>query len=123
MLKLKIQGRFWLPLLFLTLWATAAAAMPPEQEARVERLLQALSEKNGLVFIRNDREYDLSAALEHLRRKLAHGGGEIASAEEFIDKLASTSMLSGRPYQVRLPGGEVVDFGPYLHQLLRATAP
>jgi hypothetical protein len=71
-------------------------------------------------FIRNDDVYDGKAAAGHIRQKYDHYKDEIASAEDFIDRAASRSLLSGRPYQVHCPGVAIMPARDWL--LLELTA-
>jgi hypothetical protein len=82
------------------------------EEEKIERLL-AFVGQSGVVFIRNGSEYDGAAAAVHLREKLRASGLQRPTLDEFIEKIASRSSLTDRPYQVRLPNGETVDAGPW----------
>jgi hypothetical protein len=55
--------------------------------------------------VRNGRVHDGGEARDHLARKLAwlRDRGQVSSAEEFIERAASRSSLSGRAYAVRCP--------------------
>jgi hypothetical protein len=96
-----------------------AWAMPPAEEARVERLLRALGQEKELRFLRNGTEYPASKAEEHLRLKFERSRAYLDSAEEFIDRAGARSSVSGEPYLVRPPGREPVPAGSFLHDLLR----
>jgi hypothetical protein len=88
-----------------------------EQE-KIERLLKAIESAEGIVFIRNGAEHSPQDAAEHLRSKLDAAGGEIKTVDDFIDKIASKSSLSGEPYRVRLADGTEVFAGEYLKDKL-----
>jgi hypothetical protein len=90
-----------------------------EQE-KIERLLEAIESAEGDVFIRNGGEHSARDAAEHLRTKWQAAGGEIKSVDDFIDKVASKSSLSGEPYRVRLADGEEVLAADYLQGKLSA---
>jgi hypothetical protein len=104
--------------LFVIFFAVPAFALPPAEELRVERFLQAIGQENNLVFIRNGREHSVSQAVSHLRRKLKSSKDKLQTAEEFIDNVASKSSISGKPYLIRRPGGSNEEAGPYFRQLL-----
>ncbi|MBW8886194.1 MAG: DUF5329 domain-containing protein [Fibrobacteres bacterium] len=72
----------------------------PQEE--VEHLFQYL-QKSGCRFNRNGSWYSSEKAVDHLRRKYAYlvKKGLFTTAESFIDKGASTSSMSGTPYQVQ----------------------
>ncbi len=96
----------------------------PKQQQRIEALLQAI-EQADLTFIRNGSEHNAKQAGEHLRMKLKRAQNswfapdkETWTAEMFIDKLASKSSFSGKPYQIRFTDGEQVDSSLWLYQQL-----
>jgi Family of unknown function (DUF5329) len=104
--------------------STSAAARGRESEEltereKIERLLKAIESAEGDVFIRNDVAHSAKDAAEHLRSKWNAAGGEITTADDFIDKIASKSSLSGEPYRVRLVDGEEVNAGDYLKDKLK----
>ncbi|HBK46340.1 MAG TPA: hypothetical protein DDZ67_07875, partial [Xanthomonadaceae bacterium] len=57
-------------------------------------------------FQRNGSWYDGNAARDHLQRKYAYldKRGLVGSAEQFIERAATRSSVSGRAYRVRCPG-------------------
>jgi hypothetical protein len=90
------------------------------EREKIERLLKAVESAEGDVFIRNDARHSAKDAAEHLRSKWNAAGDEIKTADDFIDKVASKSSLSGEPYRVRLADGEEVLASDYLRDKLRA---
>lgn len=105
------------------LCAAPAFALSDKEEARVSALLSALEKRTDLVFIRNDTEHTAAEAVSHLKLKLSKTRNRLDSAEQFIDKVGSSSSWSGRPYLVREPGREAKPANLFLHELLRQTAP
>jgi hypothetical protein len=57
------------------------------------------------VFIRNGKQYNTDLAAEFLRRKWKSCRSEIRSAADFIDKVASFSSTTGKPYSIRWRDG------------------
>ncbi len=55
---------------------------------------------SGLTFIRNDREYTAGEAATHMNRKYQHFRDDIETPDEFIERCATKSLLSGDPYLV-----------------------
>jgi hypothetical protein len=84
------------------------------EHARIERLLSAIETAEGDVFIRNGAEHTAKDAAEHLRTKWKAAGSKIATAEQFINDIASKSSLSDEPYRVRLSDGTEVTAKDYL---------
>ena len=87
----------------LLLGLSAAADVPPEQQAEVDHLIATL-ENSDCVMIRNGTAHDGSEAAGHVRRKYDHFRDEIGSTEDFIAYSATKSLISGRGYQVQCPG-------------------
>ena len=93
---------------------SASAALPTAEMARVERLLSALATRHDVRFVRNGKDYDNDSAVAFLRGKLRAMGGDLKTAEEFVDKLATRSSTTGKPYLVRLSDGRESGAGEFL---------
>lgn len=78
----------------------AAAATPEALQQTINHLLQYV-ERSKCVFIRNGKEYDSKEAAEHIKAKYDAFVSNIKTPEEFIERIASQSMLNDRPYFVR----------------------
>jgi hypothetical protein len=72
---------------------------------------------SGCDFFRNNSLHDPVSAADHLRYKYRHGKRWVKTAEQFIDRIASGSSISGKPYHVNCNGVES-DSGEWLHQAL-----
>lgn len=105
--------------LFLTL--PAYAKLNPHEEARIEAMLNALAQQKDLTFIRNGDAHNCDEAVSHLRLKLGNTRNRIDTAEQFIDKVASSSSISGKPYIVRIPSKTDENAQLYLHTLITET--
>ncbi|WEJ86785.1 MAG: YfeK family protein [Klebsiella huaxiensis] len=105
--------------LFLTL--PAFAKLNAYQEARINAMLDALGQKKDLIFVRNGDAHTCEEAVSHLRLKLGNTRNRIDTAEQFIDKVASSSSITGKPYIVRIPGKSDENAQPYLHTLIAET--
>lgn len=88
---------------------------PKSPQEEVEHLFQYL-QKSGCRFNRNGTWYSSEKAVDHLRRKYAYlvKKGIFSTAESFIDKGASTSSMSGTPYQVQCDSLPPTLSGPWL---------
>ncbi len=84
----------------------ARAAPDAGESARIERLLNRLASADGVRFVRNGKVYSGAEAAVHLRTKLDAVRDRLTSTQQFIDEVASTSSMSGRPYLVRLADGQ-----------------
>ncbi len=110
-------------LVLLLLAAPASFAGEPAPAAGAEiAYLFARLEASGCDFYRNGSRYGSREAAEHLRRKYRYllERGMVSSAEEFIERAASKSSSSGKPYQVRCSGGMLTESGPWLRAELIA---
>jgi hypothetical protein len=96
----------------------AARGRELEEREKIERLLKAVESAEGVVFIRNGAEHSAKDAAAHLRTKWSAAGGEIKTADDFIEKIASKSSLSGEPYRVRLADAKEVLAGEFLREKL-----
>ncbi len=102
---------------FLAFVSTAAVAapLPPAARAEVDALMTRL-QSSGCEFNRNGSWYAGAEAKAHLLKKLDYLEGKdmVATAEQFIDKGASTSSTSGKAYLVRCAGKAPVESGTWL---------
>lgn len=98
--------RFFTAACLLVLVApTALAAPSPEAKREIQGLMDALS-TSSCEFQRNGTWHGRDEARKHLQRKYDYLlKRDLAdTAEQFIERAASKSSISGRDYQVRCPG-------------------
>jgi Family of unknown function (DUF5329) len=103
----------------LAVMPAARAATPPIASTEIDALLEAV-EESECEFYRNGSWYDGKAAQSHLRYKyelLAHAN-RIKTAEDFIDKAATKSSLSGRAYAVKCSGTDAISSSEWLRETL-----
>jgi len=94
--------------LLLTLASAGpAAADDATMNAEIDFLLEEVA-ASGCTFIRNGSEHDADAARDHLALKRRRGRRYFDSADEFIERIASKSSWSGKPYRIRCEGAEVL---------------
>ena len=72
-------------------------------DTEIRSLIQAVAE-SGCEFNRNGSVHSAEAAAEHLELKYSRGKRYANSAEAFIERLASKSSWSGKPYQMICDG-------------------
>ena len=63
-------------------------------------------ETSGCDFQRNGSMHDAADAADHLRLKYSRGKRYVKSAEQFIDRLATESSWTGKPYTIICDGKE-----------------
>lgn len=115
------RSRFIACLCIALVPSVQAAGAPPEERAKIEALLAHVGAMKKAVFIRNGKEYDAASAVKFLRGKWEAHDKEIQSAAEFIEKVATKSSTSGKPYRIRLEDGKETDCGPYLSAQLKKS--
>lgn len=105
----------------------AFAAPSPAAKKEIAQLMDALSQ-SGCQFQRNGSWYGAAEARAHLQRKYDYllKKGKVDTAEQFIQRAASESSMSGRAYRVKCQDREQdasVWFGGQLQKLRHPTAP
>jgi len=97
-------------------WPSSAAT---KQE--IELLLERLS-SSSCRFNRNGSWYEASNAATHLRDKYEYllERGQVPTAEAFIERAASQSSMSGKPYRVRCPGQPEMPSAEWLRAQLKS---
>jgi len=63
---------------------------------------------SSCTFIRNGSEYNGMQAADHIQAKYDYYKSDIKTVEGFIERAASKSMLSGKPYEVRCADGKII---------------
>ncbi len=113
----------WCGLILSMSTGIAIAADPPADaattQAEIDYLFSHLQE-SGCRFNRNGTWYDAAHASEHLRGKYDYlaRGNAIADTEDFIDKAASFSSMSGQPYQVQCGDAPAQTSATWFHDAL-----
>ena len=100
-----------------------AGAAPPPPAAQVEiDVLMSRLEASACQFNRNGTWHSAADARAHLRRKLKYfeEKGTVQSAEEFIERAASASSMTGEPYLVRCGDGAAIPSAAWLRSELKA---
>jgi len=112
----------WPTFLLTWLFAATAIAAPlaPAVQAEIDGLLGRL-EASGCKFNRNGTWYAAPEVKPHLLRKLEYleDRGMVQTTEQFIERAASGSSMSGQPYLVRCGNGAPVQSGQWLRSQLQ----
>ena len=112
----------------LSLASTLAFAAPsPMAKKEIGQLMDALS-GSDCQFQRNGSWYGAAEARAHLQRKYDYllKKDKVDTAEQFIQRAASESSMSGRAYRVKCQGREQEAsawFGGQLQKLRQTAAP
>ena len=82
-----------------------AQSVPEPERQKIEALIREVSELEGAKFIRNGKAYDVATAVRFLRGKWKANDEQVQTARDFVDKVASISGSSGKPYLIHFNDG------------------
>ena len=99
--------------------AAVPAAPSAAEQARIDALIDAVARQRDAQFIRNGKAYLPADAATFLREKLKSRGADVTTAEQFIERIASTSSTSGQPYRIRFADGRQVTSAEFLSAQLK----
>ncbi|HXE48601.1 MAG TPA: DUF5329 domain-containing protein [Ramlibacter sp.] len=97
----------------------ARADTPVKVQNEVSFLLGYVT-GSGCEFYRNGDWYNARKAVAHLRDKYKYLNDRnlVSTTEQFIERAASESSFSGKPYQIRCSGGAAVTSQQWLSEKL-----
>ena len=93
---------------------TDATSAPADETEKIEAIIQDVRDLKDATFIRNGSSYNSRSASIFLRRKWHANHSEVKTARDFIDKVASFSGTSGRPYLIRFKDGTEIHSRDFL---------
>jgi hypothetical protein len=99
--------------------ATHAQTLPTAERQKIESLIKYVGELKDAKFIRNGSSYQVSTAVRFLRGKWEANESSVKTARDFIDKVASFSGTSGKPYLIRFWDGSETKSQDFLHAELK----
>jgi Family of unknown function (DUF5329) len=99
-----------------------AQAKPVSEKQTIEALIKHVENMKDATFVRNDKQYDAKTAARFLRGKWEANEAEIKTAKDFIEKAASISSTTGKPYMVQFKDGKRMKSGDYLRAELKKIA-
>lgn len=105
-------------LVILALFSGVLNAQDTIEKKKIEFLLSSVENLKGATFIRNGSEYEGKKAAEHLRMKLQNAL-VVETADDFIRLCASKSMITGKPYLIRLSDGTTIKSEEYFRKKLK----
>jgi hypothetical protein len=101
----------------------AGQTTPAAERQKIESLIKQVGDLKNAKFIRNGSTYEVSSAVRFLRGKWDANASEVKSARDFIDKVASMSGTSGKPYLIRFKDGREIKSREYLLAELQKLEP
>lgn len=91
-----------------------AQTLPATENQKIEALIKHVGDLKDAKFIRNGSTYEPSSAVRFLRGKWNANKTEVITARDFIDKVASMSGTSGKPYLIRFKDGKEIPSREFL---------
>ena len=91
-----------------------AQTLSATEKQKSEALITQVGDLKDANFIRNGSTYEPSTAVWFLRGKWNFNSSEVKSARDFIDKVASMSGTSGKPYLIRFKDGKEIKSSEFL---------
>ena len=107
-------------LTLLGLGHLAAATVSATEKQKIEALIHQVDVLKDASFIRNGSTYNSSYAATFLRRKWQANQSEVRTARDFIEKVASLSGTSGKPYLIRFKDGNEIHSRDFLLAKLKS---
>jgi hypothetical protein len=97
-----------------------ATATADTTAAEIEYLVDTIG-ASDCTFIRNGKRHSAEDAEDHLRMKYRRGKRYAPTAEKFIERLASASSWTKKPYFIECAGEDAVPTGEWLTAHLDAS--
>ncbi|TMA94511.1 MAG: hypothetical protein E6J74_15190 [Deltaproteobacteria bacterium] len=113
----------WLFLLVAAPSFLYAQNLPVTEKQKIEALIKQVGDLKEAKFIRNGSTYEVASAVRFLHGKWDANAAEVKSARDFIDKVASISGTSGKPYLIRFNDGSEIKSREYLLAELQKLEP
>ena len=95
-----------------------AQSGPATERQKIEALIEQLGNLKDAKFVRNGSTYEAATAIRFLRRKWEANDAKVKTARDFIDKIASVSSSSEKPYLIRFKDGREINSREYLNSAL-----
>src|SRR5215207_4607467 len=103
----------------LILLPAAARAAEMSEQRKIEALIKHVENLKDAKFVRNGAEHDAKTAVRFLRGKWDANKADIKTATDFIDKAATKSTTTGKPYVIRFKDGKETPSADYLRAELK----
>ena len=101
----------------------AGQTAPATERQKIESLIKQVGEIKDAKFIRNGSTYEVASAVRFLRSKWDANDSAVKTARDFIEKVASASGTSGKPYLIRFNDGREIKSRDYLLGELQKLEP
>lgn len=110
---------FWL-FYSVALWSqTGNQKAALSDEEKIVYLITKVGQLENAQFIRNGIYYTAYDAANHLRMKREKAGNAIKTVDDFIEKVASKSSLTGQPYLIEYSDGKKIPVNDFYLKCLK----
>lgn len=92
----------------------AGQTAPAAERQKIEALIKQVGDLKDAKFIRNGSTYEVASAVRFLRGKWEANDAVVKTAQDFIDKVASVSGTSSKPYLIRFNDGKEITTRDFL---------
>jgi hypothetical protein len=118
------RSPIWIFVVLLLVFAACpgfsrAQSAPGAEKQKIEALIKQVNDLKDANFVRNGSSYEPTTAVRFLRGKWEANDAQVTTAREFIDKVASVSSTSGKPYLIRFKDGRELKSRDFLLAELR----
>lgn len=91
-----------------------AQTAPFGEKEKIETLIRIVSQLKTAKFVRNGWTYGADTAATFLRSKWQANDSVVKTARDFIDRVATLSVTSGKPYLIRMKDGTEIHSREFL---------
>lgn len=91
-----------------------AQNLPAGEKQKIEAMIKQVGDLKEANFVPNGTVYEPATAVRFLRVKWYAKSSDVKSARDFIDKVASMSGMSGKPYLIRFKDGKEIHSREFL---------
>ena len=113
-IRAELQSAILLLALLIMPSILQAQELPAPEKDKIEALIKQVGDLKQAKFIRNGSTYEPSTAVRFLRGKWDANKADVKSVRDFIDKVATKSGTSGKPYLMRFNDGREVPSRDFL---------
>lgn len=117
---MRVASALFVAVLWVALAPPAMATPDAVADREIRHLLDFVG-ASGCTFIRNGDPHASKDAAEHLLMKYERAQSRLKTAEQFIDKVASGSYLTGQEYRVQCAGRAEMATAEWLRAELAAA--
>ena len=91
-----------------------AQNLPAAENQKIELLIKRVGDLKDAKFVRDGSTYEPATAVRFLRGKWDANKADVKSVRDFIDKVATKSGTSGKPYLMRYSDGKEIPSREFL---------